>query len=645
MVSKNTCILQNDIGFFLSSNYNEEYNNRDNYNSIYVAGKVVKPGVVKTTDNASVGDIINLAGGILNNKSIKLVQIGLPLCKIVSHNKLDEYIDYDAISNNSNNIFIVLSEEDCIVQYGLWYFNYLINNINKENFDNYEFIKPIIIDIKTIFEKITKGRAVLRDLYDIRSYSKIIKESLNPKMNILEHILDNFYEELKEHIEHNKCQTLQCSQLSKITITKTCIGCGACKRICPVNCIVGEKKEKHYIEYQNCTHCGSCLSICPVNAITAGDNTVIFLRDILTPNKVVITQIAPAVRVSIGEAFGFEPGVNIEKKMVAALRKIGVNYVFDTAWAADLTIMEEACELQLRLEKYFQGDKSIKIPMLTSCCPAWVKFIEQNYSDMLDIASSAKSPMQMLATVTKEIWAKEKKVNRNDIVSVAIMPCTAKKYEASRSEFSKGLNYDIDYVITTNELISIFKSLNIDLSTIEEEEIDQIMGEYSGAGIIFGRTGGVIEAATRTAIEKMTGKRVENIEFEYLRGFKGFRACDLEVNGLNLRIGVAHGLKEAAIMLDKIRNGEEVFHAIEIMACKGGCVGGGGQPKVKKKEEVLEKRAEGLNNIDRSLDIRRSHENQEVINLYEKYLDYPMSQKAYELLHTKYFTKEKINDI
>lgn len=236
---------------------------------------------------------------------------------------------------------------------------------------------------------------------------------------------------------------------------------------------------------------------------------------------------------------------------------------------------------------------------------------------------------------------KNKGIPRERLVSVAIMPCVAKKYEASRPEFSRGMNYDVDYVITTSELIEIFKESGIDLAALEDEEIDQIMGEYTGGGIIFGRTGGVIEAATRVAVEKLTGERLDNIEFTTLRGWDGFRSCELEVGDLKLRIGVAHGLREAKKMLDKIRSGEEFYHAIEIMACPGGCVGGGGQPKARKREEVLKQRAEGLNDIDRSLELRRSNENPQVQAIYDKYLGHPLSNRAHELLHTEYFIRRK----
>lgn len=424
-----------------------------------------------------------------------------------------------------------------------------------------------------------------------------------------------------------------------LTITDKCIGCTACTRVCPVDCIHGERKSKHNIDFNYCTHCGQCIGVCPVDAIITDDFSNNFLKDLQNNQKTVVTQMAPAVRVAIGEAFDIPSGENVEKKLAKALRMLGVDYVFDTTWAADLTITEEATELQMRVEKFLSGDKNVKLPILTSCCPSWVKFIEQYYPDMLDVPSSVKSPMQIFASVLKNIWAVENNLKREDIVSVAIMPCVAKKYEALRPEFSKDGNFDVDYVITTKELIKILKDKNIDLKNIEDGEIDSLMGEYTGAGIIFGRTGGVIEAATRTAIVNMTKKIPQNIEFEQLRGFEGLKTATVMCGDIELKIGVANGLKEAKVLLDKIRNNEEFYHAIEIMACVGGCVGGGGQPKVKNKQEALKNRACGLNNIDKQCEFRRSEQNPQIIKLYEKYLDYPMSKKAHELLHTNYFPK------
>lgn len=606
-----------------------------------VCGSVKEPGIIEIFPGATLRDIIALAGGIIGNHDFKAAQLGMPFGCLLTEESLDEAFDFSLFEKGIKHSIIILSNGDCMVQYAKFYLDYLYGKVKVGALPRYLPVQSELLSMCKVLDRISKGRSNMRDIFYLRELSTTVKTKLKKKYNITEEMIHHFYDEVTDHIKHRYCYTLQCHHLIHLTITDKCIGCNACNRVCPVDCINGDLKEQHSINFQRCTHCGACVTICPVNAITYGDNSILFLRDLATPNKVVITQMAPSVRVTVGEAFGFEPGVNVEKKIAGALRGLGVDYVFDTTWAADLTIMEEAAELTDRLKRHLAGDPDVKLPILTSCCPAWVKFIEQNYPDMLDVPSTAKSPMQMFASVAKDLWCKEHNLSRNEVTSVAIMPCIAKKYEASRPEFSRDLNYDVDYVITTRELIKIFQDTGIDLKEVEDEEIDQVMGEYTGAGIIFGRTGGVIEAAARTALEGLTGQSLDTIEFECLRGWDGFRCADIELGDWKLRIGVTHGLREAKKMLDKVRSGEEFFHAIEIMACNGGCIGGGGQPKTKKRNEVLQKRMEGLNNIDRSLPLRRSNENPKVLEIYEKYLDYPLSHKAHELLHTEYFVRRK----
>lgn len=636
-MSEQNMILQSTYGsvFTTAEDLGEK---KEKSNLVTITGRINSPGAIEIPENATLRDVIGLVGGIKNKKQFKAAQFGLPFGGFLTLKDLDKKIDDTLFIEGVEKNIIILSEEDCVVTFAKFYIEFLIGKAKEGRYKKYEKVLYELERIWRILDRITKGKATMRDLYLLRYLSEQIKTMFKQRFNLVYEVIENFYEEIEDHIENHKCPAGECVHLLKFRITDKCIGCTACARVCPVKCIDGKLKEKHEIDNDRCTHCGQCVVACPVGAIFEGDNTLSLLRDLATPNKLVVVQVAPAVRVAIGEAFGFEPGTNVEKKLVAGLKKLGVDYVFDTSWAADMTIMEEAAEFQQRLEKFYKGE-DVRLPILTSCCPAWVKFIEQNYPDMVDIPSTVKSPMEIFSTIVKDIWGKELGYKRVRIASVAIMPCLAKKYEAARPEFSRGDNFDTDYVISTRELIKIFKETGIDLATIEEQEFDNPMGEYSGAGIIFGRTGGVIEAATRTTVESITGTKLDDIEFTELRGWDGFRVAELQIGHIELRIGVAHGLEEAAKMLDKIRAGEEFFHAIEIMACKGGCIGGGGQPKAKKKQIALEKRAEGLNNIDRSLPLRRSYENPYVKAMYEKYLDYPLSHKAHELLHTKYFPK------
>ena len=391
-----------------------------------------------------------------------------------------------------------------------------------------------------------------------------------------------------------------------------------------------------------CTYCGQCVAVCPTGALVERDATWDVLSKLADPSKTVIVQTAPAVRAALGEEFGLPAGTSVTGKMVASLRKLGFDKVFDTDFGADLTIMEEASEFLDRLTRHMNGDTTVKLPLLTSCCPAWVKFFEHNFPDMLDIPSSAKSPMQMFSSVAKNIFTKELGIDRKDLVVVSIMPCLAKKYEAGRDEFSKDGNPDTDIVLSTRELARLIKQANINFHILKDEDFDHPLGESTGAGVIFGRTGGVIEAALRTAADWYTDSSLENVDYEAVRGFEGVRSADVKVGDLDLKIGIAHGLGEARKLLEQIRAGESHYHAIEIMACKGGCVGGGGQPYHHGNTGTLRKRAAAINAEDASKTIRKSHENPYIKKLYDEHLDKPMSHKAHELLHTKYFKKHKI---
>lgn len=388
-----------------------------------------------------------------------------------------------------------------------------------------------------------------------------------------------------------------------------------------------------------CTFCGQCVSVCPVGALHERNYIWEVIEALANPNKKVIAQVAPAVRVSLGEEFNMEFGLNVEKKIVAALKKMGFDGVFDTTWAADLTIMEEATELKERLDRYFSGDNTVKLPILTSCCPAWVNFIEYNFPNLLDIPSTSKSPQQMFSSVAKNIWAPMMNIKREDLVVVSIMPCLAKKYEASRNEFIKDGNRDTDISISTRELADMIKYFNIEFKEIEEVDFDNPMGEYTGAGIIFGRTGGVLEAALRTAHSWMIGEELDDVNILKLEKSKGLTIKKINFGSKELKIGVAHGLGNARKLLEDIQSGREQYHAIEIMACHCGCVGGGGQPFIHEKVEILEKRVEALNKIDVNSKLRKSHENPYVKKLYEDYFDFPCSEKAKALLHTKFYKK------
>ena len=389
----------------------------------------------------------------------------------------------------------------------------------------------------------------------------------------------------------------------------------------------------------DCTYCGQCVAVCPTGALTERDNTDRPLDDLCNPDKIVIAQPAPAVRVALGEEFGMEPGTIVTGKLATSLRYLGFDYVFDTDFAADLTIMEEGAEILHRLKAFLGGDKSVKLPIMTSCCPAWVNFYEHNYPDLLEYPSSAKSPAQMFGAIAKTYWARKMGIPREKLVVVSIMPCLAKKYECEREEFSVGGNPDVDYSISTRELSRLIKRSNIDFKSLPDTDFDTPMGESSGAGAIFGATGGVMEAALRTVYEVYTGKTLPRLEFKDVRGLDGIKEAAIDLNGFNLKVCVAHTLGNARYLMDKLRTGELGYHVVEIMACPGGCIGGAGQPYHHGNVEVLKARARAIYREDEGKPIRKSHENPDIKQLYKVYLGEPLGELSEKLLHTRYFDK------
>ncbi|QMS84794.1 NADH-dependent [FeFe] hydrogenase, group A6 [Candidatus Xianfuyuplasma coldseepsis] len=386
----------------------------------------------------------------------------------------------------------------------------------------------------------------------------------------------------------------------------------------------------------SCTYCGQCVAVCPTAALTSMSELHKVWRALANPRRHVVAQIAPAVRVALGEMFDMDPGSISTGKIVTALKRLGFDKVFDTNFAADLTIMEEARELVHRIE---HGGR---LPMLTSCCPAWVKFIEHQFPDLLDVPSSCKSPQTMLGAIAKSYYLDTLDILPRRLKVVSIMPCVAKKAEAARPELSKESLLDVDYVLSTRELGYMITEAGIDFKNLEESEFDSILGESTGAAAIFGTTGGVIEAAVRSASYIMTGENIDKIEFEELRGLDGIREATVNVGGMDLNIGIAHGLGNARKLLESIQAGTSKYHAIEIMACPGGCIGGGGQPYHHGKTDVILKRQQAIYEIDRNSTRRRSHENQAVLQLYKDFLGEPYGEKAHDLLHTSYTKGERI---
>ncbi len=419
-----------------------------------------------------------------------------------------------------------------------------------------------------------------------------------------------------------------------------CVKCGRCVEMCQEVQTVGAINTAHRsVDYEittafdrplqdsTCVYCGQCIAVCPVGALYENDETEKVWQAIAAKDNHVLVQVAPAVRVALGEESGLAPGSITTGKMVAALRRLGFDKVFDTDFAADVTIMEEGSEL---LERMSHGGT---LPLITSCSPGWVNFVETFYPDLLDNVSTCKSPQQMFGALAKSYYPQKAGIDPANIVSVSIMPCTAKKYESARPEMNGSGYRDVDIVLTTRELARMIKQAGFDFNKLTEEDFDAPLGLSTGAAVIFGTSGGVMEAALRTVYEVVTGKELANVDFEGVRGLTGVKEAEVDLDGTKVKVAIANGLKNARVILDKIRAGDCEYQFVEIMCCPGGCIGGGGQPWGTTKA-TKEARMAGLYQADRELPIRQSHKNPAVKALYDEFLDKPLSHKSHELLHT-----------
>lgn len=450
--------------------------------------------------------------------------------------------------------------------------------------------------------------------------------------------------------EKNHC-AMDSSGAALIRDSEKCILCERCINVCKNIQTVGAinfsgrgfvtKVAPAYnraIADTVCVNCGQCVTSCPTGALTEKESIEEVWRELDNPDKYVIVQTAPAIRVTLGEEFGLPIGTRVTGKMTAALRRMGFNRVFDTNFAADLTIMEEGTELIKRLQS------GGKLPLMTSCCPGWVKFVEHNFHDMLDNLSTCKSPHEMEGAVIKSYFAEKEGIDPSKIVVVSIMPCIAKKFEEQREELSNNGLKDVDYVLSTRELAKMIKQSSIDFVNLKEEDFDSPLGMGTGAAAIFGATGGVTEAALRTVFEITSGEKLDNIEFNEVRGIKGIKEAKITLpNGKSINTVIISGLGNARDVIEQVRNGEKHYDFIEVMACPGGCVTGGGQPivssKIREEINIKEERAKAIYEEERNLQVRKSHENPYVNKLYEEFLGEPNGHKAHELLHTHYIER------
>ena len=464
----------------------------------------------------------------------------------------------------------------------------------------------------------------------------------------------------------NKKYTIDQFSPSILKDDSKCIRCQRCVRTCAglqgVNALtVAYKGDKMRIStfFEKaitdvvCTNCGQCINHCPTGALVERNYIEEVWEALSNPNLHVVVQTAPAVRVGLGEEMGLPTGTRVTGKMVEALKRLGFNSVLDTDFTADLTIIEEGTELLQRLKKKIhENDESVRLPMATSCSPGWIKYIEHMYPDCLENLSTCKSPQQMFGALVKTYYAKARNLQADKIVSVSIMPCTAKKFEAARPEMHASGYTDVDYVLTTRELAIMIKQAGIDFKKLPDSKFDRLMGESTGAAVIFGATGGVMEAALRTAYELVTGREIpfEHLNVNKVRGIDGLREASIKIenpqrewaflDGVELKCAVAHGLTNAKTIMDQVKSGESPYHFVEIMACPGGCLGGGGQP-IPTNPEIRKRRTEAIYAEDESMTIRKSHENPEVLKIYEDFLGEPLGELSHHLLHTCYVSRSR----
>jgi NADH-quinone oxidoreductase subunit G/NADP-reducing hydrogenase subunit HndD len=524
-----------------------------------------------------------------------------------------------------------------------------------------------VVEQKNNNKLITSCSAVVEEGMEILTHSTRVTEA---RKVIVELLLSNHPDDCLYCVRNGNCELqglseelcvterriqgrknrlpLDISSASILRDPEKCILCGRCIRVCEevmgVACIDFSKRGSNAVvstafdkgmNISSCVNCGQCIMVCPTGAITEQNHFAEIKEALTDPSKVVAVQYAPSISVSIAEELGMRPGKDIAGIMNAALRKIGFNYVFDTSFAADLTIMEESAELITRIKE------NRNLPLITSCCPGWVKYAEEFLPELLPNISTCKSPQQMAGAIIKSHFANQRGIKKEDIYSVSIMPCTAKKFEAQREEMTcKGIS-DVDAVLTTREFIKFIKLFGINIHELEPETADTPLGIRTSAGKLFGNTGGVAEAAIRTTYYSLTGKELVQFKIPEIRGLKGQKETRLKIGELEVGVAVVNGLANAKKLLDEVKEERSDIHFIEVMACPGGCVGGGGQP-INLDENAVRERAKTLYRIDDSESIKVSHKNPDVILLYKEFLGEPLGKRSHELLHTHYKRRDVV---